>query len=291
MSTFLAKEAYCGWCGLPDAPNLCACKKVCFCNKACLKAAWPEHRLSCPKAGTGKSGFSNGDIVKIQGLTSVNERNMNGLLAEVVSVEEESRRVVIFASPETYAIQRLGIKPENMRMHLSVSDASMKAASLKFELPPGIVENTREVKIIIETFPSMSGREIVQRIKENDRFLIQALQFLGTCNIIPIKQEEDMLKNGIIDACLGVFRFPETIGRERDLDESTLASILRILSHPLLGELSQTSFLNPYRVETCRKLVPTILLCHQEAPIVRSDGTVVGCAKCLRLSGRKLPCC
>ncbi len=121
MSTFLAKKAYCGWCGSPDAPNLCKCKKVCFCNKACQKAAWPEHRLSCPKACT-KSGFSNGDIVKIQGLTSENGRNMNGLLAEVVSVEEDSGRVVVLASPETYAIRRLAIKPENMQMHLSVSE-------------------------------------------------------------------------------------------------------------------------------------------------------------------------
>jgi hypothetical protein len=69
------------------------------------------------RVGTGKSGFSNGDIVKIQGLTqSKNGRTMNELLEEVVHVEKDSGRIVVFASPETYAaIRHLAIKAENMQ--------------------------------------------------------------------------------------------------------------------------------------------------------------------------------
>jgi hypothetical protein len=83
------------------------------------------------------------------------------------------------------------------------------------------------VKDVYNWLPSMSdsGKEIVERIKENDRFLIQALKLLsGKKTTISIKQKEEMLMNGIIYACLGVFKFPETIDWERDLNEPTLAS-------------------------------------------------------------------
>jgi hypothetical protein len=240
---------------------------VCFCNRACLKAAWPEHRLSCPKAGTGKSGFSNGDIVKIQGLTSENGLKINGLLAEVVHVEKDSERVIVLASPESFTIRGLAIKPENLEMYLSVSDAATKAASLQIEIPPDDIdlqqdEFMKENIIIYKSLPSLSGREIVQRIKESDRFFIQALQLTRHNDNLSIKQKEDMLKNGIIDACLRVFKFPETIDRERDQDEPYMPSLLGILGHLLAGSRGlSTAYLHPYRLETCRKLAPAILLC------------------------------
>ncbi len=143
-----------------------------------------------------------------------------------------------------------------------MSDASTKAASLKFQIPPGIDQEHGRMKQIYNLLPSLSGREIVQCIKERDRFLIEALQFSGTYNTtLSMRQQQDLLKNGIIDACLGVFKFPETIDRERDLNEPTLACILGILGNLLVYGRLQASFLNPYRVEICQKLAPTILLC------------------------------
>jgi hypothetical protein len=149
-----------------------------------------------------------------------------------------------------------------MQMHLSVSVAATKAASLKIENPSGIElqqhEHTKESKIICKTcLPSLSGREIVQRIKESDRFLIQVLlELFGKNNTISMKQKDDMLKNGIIDACLGVFKFPETIDRERDQDEPLLAGMLLILGELLVGGRSTISFLKPYRVEICQNWHP-----------------------------------
>jgi hypothetical protein len=269
MSTFFAETGICGWCGKRDAPFLCACKRISFCHKACLKAGWPEHRLSCSKAKSSASDLSNGDIVKIQGLQSEQGKKMNGILAEVISKDETTGRFNVLYTAEAFLIKSAAVKPDNLKLDLAVGEAASISAAKRIGSRSEEEERMQNEFVkrsvdLARILPSLSGMEIVRRLNDNDMDMAQALVRPGTPDLTIPKQLE-LLENGLIDACLRQFKYPLSIDEDWDRESMIIPLIaINILGNALFVGASTQSFLprlRPYQVEACQKLGPTILLC------------------------------
>jgi hypothetical protein len=232
MSTFYAEKGICGWCGKVDAPFLCACKRISFFHKACLKVGWPEHRLSCPKAGDS-SALSNGDIFHIHGLQNEQGKKMNGLAAEVISKDKTKGRFNVLFTAQEFIIKPAALKPENPKLALAVGEAaSIPAAKrngksrLEEEKQKQIDYRKRSADLE-RTLSSLSGTEIMRRLNYGDIVMAQTLTLPGSVNVEVSKQLK-LLQHGLIDACLRQFKYPLSIDEDCDPQQSMIPPILAI---------------------------------------------------------------
>jgi hypothetical protein len=186
MSTFFAEKGICGWCGKHDAPFLCGCKRISFCHKACLKAGWPEHRLSCPKAGDS-SALSNGDIVHIHGLQSEQGKKMNGFAAEVISKDKTTGRFNVLYTAHKFIIKAAALKPENLKLALAVGEAASISAA----------------KRIGKSRSEEEKRKQIDYRKRSADLECTLSSLLGTA------EQLELLQHGPIDACLRHFNDPQ----------------------------------------------------------------------------------
>lgn len=276
MAMFMAQEDFCGWCGKEGAAFKCACGRIRFCGRSCQKAAWPEHRLVCSSVRPSSSkNLYPGDVVRIHGLQSSTGRQINECLAEVQELLDTGRVKVIVTAPD-FRIKTLAVRPENLAMHLTAREAASRASDLEKEPCTGDPDTLREWMAscvsIAQTIPTLSGAEIVQRIGEGDRQLLQALMLPPSFSSRPLPQltttqQEAMYDNGLVTTILGKLRFPESIDvviNQQCPTEYVTEYYLNILSNTLcpgnFGPTKETK-LNAARVDVCRKLGPALLAC------------------------------
>ena len=118
--------------------------------------------------------------------------------------------------------------------------------------------------LVAKKIKSLSGAEIVQRIRDGDKVMIQALVMPHLAPKLSLAQIEEMYANGLAEACLGYLRFPEAIDVDTDVKAVPLL-LLNILGNTLAGSPYNTprevAKLNAIRLDVMRQLGPALLVC------------------------------
>jgi hypothetical protein len=270
MSTIMAKEDICGYCGKQNAEAVaCPCRRIRFCDEVCQRAAWPEHKLVCNKQKPSKDPFRVGDVVRISGLQSAAGQAMNECLAEVYEpLNTETGRVGVMLTVSQWTIKQAAIKKENLTVELSMRDAAVQGSKLEKKVAKHEMDDIEQERYekncrkLAKRIPSMSGAEIVRRIREGDKDICPALVLPGAPEL-SVDQQDEMLNNGLASACLSAFRFPEAID-VNDKPPCPPITLVNALSNTLSGfgvvGLSGKAKFDAHRNEVCRRLGPLILL-------------------------------
>jgi len=124
--------------------------------------------------------------------------------------------------------------------------------------------------VVAQTTPPLSGAEIVRRIDEGDKELLQALTLsptLGSRRISQLSEEqfEEMCDSGLVDVCLGKLRFPESIDVELEQQCDDITLNLNLLDNSLtlgaFGIAKDAKLNDDARIDACQKIGPAILAC------------------------------
>jgi len=156
---------------------------------------------------------------RIRVLESDAGQQLNGKLAEIIEIQQKTGRIRVLMTLK-HKVKAASIKPENLALELSVLDAAKKA----IKTDPKIQEMLRGTALnsddlnekswqMNDRLPQMSASEIVRRIRDNDIFLIQALNIPE--ELKPRRLEAtvvvEMFELGLVDVCLDKFAFPDAI--------------------------------------------------------------------------------
>ncbi len=294
-ATTTTNERTCGWCAEPGASERCQCKNVYYCNKECHRSSWDigGHRLRCSGVCDKVSDevdkkFKNGDVVRITGLTRA--AHLNGLLAEVqhYNYDEkkgEPRYVIMYTIKESCQIKQSSIKPENIEAYLRVHEAAARSTKLRkgdCSTQAQMNEATDSyVELQNTVLPTLSGGQIVERLKRGDNDLIATLLLPPSkgrkTESLTFNQVKETLQSGIIDCCLQRYEYPrclddsleEDIANDDPLSEQRQATrnaqyvyfLANLLNKNQGPSPSFEDTMNQYRIEAAKKMAPLIMLC------------------------------
>ena len=264
MTTLLKSEGICAWCGKADAQHYCVCKQASFCDRKCQKALWSEHRLICKAEWKNTSGeHLEGDVVKIHGLTSEKGNQMNGLLAEVISFNKDKERYEVIFTMQNCVVKTALLKSDNLKLHISILQGAKECSRAKLsETGKGNPEQMQKrLHEMVKSLKSLDGRQIMDKLRETDTNLLQAITMHGGYRVSS-KQSEQILDNGAIDWVLEQFQFPLHLDKAGDptFAPFNLLSLLITLLNKLQLGMQKEDKLNRYRVEACKKMAPLIML-------------------------------
>jgi len=274
MSTVLAREQYCSWCGRDEAGLRCLCRQVSYCGRECQVAAWSEHRLICFKGPANKNNsLGSGDIVKIDGLQSESARSMNGSLAEVAERLEDGRIKVVVTRSDTNGVKKIktfSIKKENLSLELSTLEAAKQGRRLeKLDEEgkgPTPINNTSEaITVATRLLASFTANDIVRRLRSDnfDKMILMTLTTFPT----PTSHQlclEAMLQQGLVTVCLEKIPFPQAIDL-LDIDQVGSRSLFMILLSNSVVDAHYSSTqekaqLHALRLDIVRRIGPLILV-------------------------------
>lgn len=266
MTTLLKSEGICAWCGKADAQHYCACKQASFCDRKCQKALWSEHKLICTAEWKVKTAgvHSEGDVVKIHGLTSETGKQMNGLLAEVISFNKDKERYEAIFTIQNCVIKTALLKPDNLETHISILQGAQDCSRVKLS-DMGKEKNPEQMQKrlheMVKSLKSLDGRQIMEKFRETDTNLLQAIVMPGGYSLSS-KQSEQILDNGAINWVLEQFQFPLHLDKAGNptFAPTNLLSLLTTLLNKLQLGVQKEDKLNRYRVEACKKMAPLIML-------------------------------
>jgi hypothetical protein len=211
------------------------------------------------------SSYSTGDIVKIHGLQSEQGKRMNEHLAEIISFNEEKERYEVIFTMKQCVVKTASMKYENLAMHLSVIEGAKGCKRTKLSdmgTPENHEEWMNECKKVAKTFArkNETGKNIMDRLKKNDKHLLQAIAMPGGITLTS-KQTEQMLKNGFLDWLFKHFEYPALIDEANTPSlsmDNMLCVATTVLNKHQLG-VTKEQDLNHYRVEACKKMAPLIM--------------------------------
>lgn len=255
-----------------------------------MRAARAEHRLACPASKPTSNNMKPGAIVRIAGLQSEAGIKMNGRLAEVLEVDEKTGRIRVALTLDQ-KIKTAAIKPENLTVVLSVLDAVKQSIELEKETQDvlGRHEASFEDEFgeeIVQTrkrVPSLSLEEIIRRVREGDKVLMNALCVPGSDNRLPLSKVVALFnEHGLVEVCLEKYQFPEGVDIDSQFDTALdvppdlcIILLANLLSGEAPGEASYDEHdlqkLKELRSDVLRRMGPSILSC---------------CSKKRRLHGR-----
>jgi len=145
---------------------------------------------------------------------------MNHLRAELLEHQETTGRFRVVMTLDK-KIKIAAIKPENLTVELSVLDATKRCAEAERvgrERASAMTEAYVDERMVNayqlnRRISSLRGETIVQRIRENDRDLMQAFFLPEGANPLPWtwSKKVEMYEHGLIDACLSKFKFPDAL--------------------------------------------------------------------------------
>jgi len=213
------------------------------------------------------SSYSTGDIVKIHGLRSEQGKRMNEHLAEIISFDKEKERYEVIFTMEKCVVKTALVKYGNLAMHLSVMEGAKGCLRRKLSgmnTPENYEELMNESKKVakIQMYPrkNETGKYIMDRLKKNDKHLLQAVAMPGGITLTS-KLTEQMLQNGFLDWLFKHFEYPAFID-ETNKPSLSLNNMLcvatMVLNRHQLG-VAKEQDLNNYRVEACKKMAPLIM--------------------------------
>jgi len=198
---------------------------------------------------------------------------MNNLRAEVLEHQETTGRFRVVMTLDK-KIKLAAIKPENLTVELSVLDATKRCAEAERvgrERASAMTEAYVDERMVNayrlnRRISSLSGETIVQRIRENDRDLMQAFFLPEGENPLPWtwSKKVEMYEHGLIDACLSKFKFPDALD---DAEAASSVEDVLVFCFVLICGLISTDpdsspeLLAQWRVEVVSQLGPTILTC------------------------------
>ena len=215
FATLLSQQTYCSWCGKDDAPMQCHCRRVNYCNEQCQREAFrAEHRLTCPSAKPS-SRFTKGSLLRIHGLESQAGRRMNGKLAEMVQVQNDTGRIQVMLNLDD-KINVVNVKRENLTLELSMVQASQRAVQSERELQelldtmtPAGDDAILEYQRYADRLPSMNAEEIMQSIREYNCYLLQAIQ--SSDDTLALSTLLEVFELGLVDLFLDRMSFPDAV--------------------------------------------------------------------------------
>eukprot|EP00551_Chaetoceros_affinis_P011151 CAMPEP_0203669746 /NCGR_PEP_ID=MMETSP0090-20130426/6028_1 /ASSEMBLY_ACC=CAM_ASM_001088 /TAXON_ID=426623 /ORGANISM="Chaetoceros affinis, Strain CCMP159" /LENGTH=461 /DNA_ID=CAMNT_0050534483 /DNA_START=149 /DNA_END=1530 /DNA_ORIENTATION=- len=256
-----------------------------------------DHRGTLVDTACGASGvsdkvsdkvekkFKNGDVVRITGLTRA--AHLNGLLAEVqhYNYDEkkgEPRYAIMYTIKESCQIRQSSIKPENIEVHLRVHEAAELSTRIRKRDCSTKAQQKEAMNSYVEVqntvLPTLSGGQIVERLKRDDNDLLATLLLPishgGKSRNLTLDQVKEILQSGIIDCCLQRYEYPRCLDGSLEEDianddpsseqQSTRnAQWVQFLAN-LLNKNQGPSFeatMNQYRIEAAKKMAPLIMLC------------------------------
>ena len=215
----MSQQSFCSWCGTDNAPLQCHCRRVNYCHQQCQHDAYTEHKLTCPSAkpSSKKNKLKYGDIVRIQGLASEEGQRINGKLAEVQLVHKDTGRVRVILTLDGN-IKAADIKNTNLVLEMSVYQAIQRHSQTESEL--SVIRGSMKTQECLAQIERMQKRllrmrpeTILRRIRNGDMYTILAIAGAGMeswCRL-PYSVAVGMFEDGLIEACLDKFSFPNAM--------------------------------------------------------------------------------